>query len=486
MFHVKHLLGGVGGEAPFFCRRPKNWLFDPTEQMFDRRLDTEQMFGPNGCSITGRQNERYIERTDVRIVRSHRFRSIVSTFAPFVIVRHVRIVRTIDRLSMVASVRDVEHVCASLSSAPLLAPHSKESPDMGTLTRIDPQWIKNDGTDIVPVVTVRTCPVTIIARICEIVDTAVQTVDCDDMDHAHDVARAIAYRVLARADIERRSLHSFWHGNITTGDESRHAVAPDVHERVRASVKVRRSNSGREDREVTRHGRAYVIGRADVAPNREHSMSAERARRMLEDTPRATVGHDAISVYRATQALYGDSIPDLIGADVLAFHEFRSWDEVQSRTPLKGPGTRYRLTTVRARIGEAPTVDIGADGLTVTGLLAPSADTDHVFIGHRLIVRPVTVRDARALRARSVDDALLIRPNDDIAHILASIADSATGPYRATWTVIDEHGRETATRGALSVTARGAMSVTGIAGTRQVKARTVHGLRNALARALSL
>lgn len=380
---------------------------------------------------------------------------------------------------------------------------------MGTLSTIDPRWIAADGTD-------RGTPrplgdygtaLRALGLMAAALDAAADMHERGDIerDDIEDTARSIVGRIMTAAHREPRALHTYWHGNVTTGETSSVAPAPDVHERVRAHRRTVRTNRGETVQMVTVHGRAYVIGRTDdVRPHREHSMSAPRAAAMLDDVTRAAVGRDALDVYRATQVLYGTSIPALIGADVLTFHEFSSWDDVRARTPRRGHGTRYRLPTVRARatddvrpgerLAAADRVDIErvavpADierddrGRVVYSSGGPRVRTvtvprSVVFSGHRLIERGASYRDLRAQRARGVDDALIVRPTDDLAHVLASVAAAIEhGPYRATW----EHGTR---RGALTLSTRGAWSVTGIGNgaPRQVKARSAAALERAIAR----
>lgn len=372
------------------------------------------------------------------------------------------------------------------------------------ITAFTQEWTRADGTDRPAPNIERVSPLVVLARIATIIDTATDMADRGDIERADidDVAHAIAYRVMSRAHREARALHTLWHGDTVHGDTARHAAAPDVHERVRAHRRTVRTNRGDTVQMVTVHGRAYVIGRTDdVRPHREHSMSAAHAAHMLGDTPRAAVGRDALAVYRATQALYGDAIPALIGGDVLTFHEFGTWDETRARTPRRGHGTRYRLPTVRARAtddvrpGErlahadrvdiervtvAPDIERDDRGRVVYVSGRPRVRTVTVprsvaFAGHRLIERGTSYREARAQRARGVDDALIVRPTDDLAHVLSSVAASIERgeQYRATW----EHGTR---RGALTVSARGKYSVTGL--DERVTARTVAALARGIAR----
>ena len=379
---------------------------------------------------------------------------------------------------------------------------------MGTLATIDPRWTAADGTDRGtprPLGTDRGM-IAALSLIAAATDAAEQMaergdIERDDIEH---VARSIMVRIDSMARREVRALHPLWHGDVTTGDVARHAAAPDVHERVRARRRTVRTNRGETVQMVSVHGRAYVIGRTgDIEPNRAHSMSTDRARAMLDDVPRAAVGRDAVDVYRATQVLYGDSIPALIGADVLAFAEFGTWDETRARTPRRGWATRYRLAAVRARatddvrpgerLAAADVVDIEREhvpalierddrGRVIYCSGRPRVRTVIIprsvaFAGHRLIERGETYRDQRARRARGVDDALIVRPGDDIGHVLASVAAAIErGPYRATW----EHGTE---RGTMTVSASGTFSVSGIPnGPRQIKARSAAALERAIAR----
>lgn len=325
-----------------------------------------------------------------------------------------------------------------------------------------------------------------------------------ERDDIEDTARSIIGRIATMADREPRAFHTWWHADRVTGDEARHAAAPDVHERVRARRRKVRTNRGETVDMVSVHGRAYVIGATDgLQPRPEHSMSAARAAAMLADVPRAAVGRDAVDVYRATEVLYGRSVPALIGADVLTWAEFGAWDETRARAPRRGWSTRYRLPAPRARatddvragerLAAADRVDIERE--TVPALIerddrgrviycsgrprvrTTTVPRGEVFAGHRLIVRGLTYRDQRDQRRRGVDDALLIRDHDDPAHVLAAVLAAVdAGPYRATW---EWRGH----RGAATMSAGGAYSVTGLPGARQVKARTVGALERAAARA---
>lgn len=372
------------------------------------------------------------------------------------------------------------------------------------------QAIEDNGPD--PRYRVVTPWAVILSNLATVVDTAAGMAERGDIAHDEidDVARSICERIVTRAAREQRAVHTWWHGGHTMGEESPVTAAPDVHERVRAATRKVRTNKGATVDMVSVHGRAYVVGRLDVTPNASHAMSADRARHMLDTVPRAAIGHDAISLYRATQALYGDTVPELIGGDVLSFEEFGAWDETRAATPRRGWPTRYRLTTVRRRAADdvragellAP-CDTGTARETVpatverdntgrvTGRTLPrtrvtTVPATRAFSGHRVIVRGDTVRQSRAARARRVDDALIIRERDDIAHVLPAIVAAVDrgDSYRATWTWQRDHRDDNVT-GAVTVSPRGVFSVTGLPGTAQVKARTVDGLRAAIARSLA-
>jgi hypothetical protein len=345
-----------------------------------------------------------------------------------------------------------------------------------------------------------------LGTLAAIIDTAADIIErahmdgipLDDIGSTHDVARSICERIVKRSEREARALHTMFHGNATTGDTDKPSPVPDVMTRARARTRKVRTNSGASVDMVTLHGRAHVIGSTAVQPHREHSMSAQRATAMLDDTARTITGRDALDVYRATQALYGASIPALIGADVLAFHEWQ--DTGSSRhgeyRPVRYP-TRYRIATPRPRTGElsqprSTAVDWSAldvpswEPTTVRELLAGTGDRDTVFVGHRRITRTLSYRDHRATRARSHDEVLHIPHDADVAHVLASVASSIErgDKYRAPWYLLDEHGRVTDVAGTLTVSASQSYSVRGLpAG--QVKARTTEALARGIARALA-
>lgn len=343
--------------------------------------------------------------------------------------------------------------------------------------------------DPVPAPAPYVSPLRTLATIAACIDTAHDMcergdIDIDDLD---DTARVIAYRVMSRADRLARSAHTWWHGGATHGDESPVSPAPDHYTRVVAQRRTVRTNRGDAVDMVTVHGRAYVQGSTRCAPSPDLSMSAHRATLALDTVPRATHGADAIGVYRMTQVLYGASIPALIGADVLTFHEFRAWDETRAATPRRGWRTRTRLATVRPRTGENVHRVTFHDGQSVAALLAPSHDTAHAWRGHVHYTRPTTVRAQRAQRARPVSRAVVISAHRDLALELSTLAGSAAIGERIAWRTVDEYGADTGTHGALIIAgsaARKRYNVSGLpAPCRNL--RTVAGLASSIARAIA-
>lgn len=273
----------------------------------------------------------------------------------------------------------------------------------------------------------RTDPLAVLATIAH----------CYDATESEDDARVVAYRIMSMADREPRALHAWFHGNTTDGGESPIAPAPDPYDRVKAQTKVKRTRKGLSIREVVVHGRAYVQGATDHRDYYWHgptftghaSMSADRASRALQSVPRAVGGHDAIGIYRMTQALYGTSIPKLLGADSLTFHEWHSnigtARSTRTGTPRKVTiPSRYRLPSVSARKGETSTVEF-ADGQSVARLLSPSVVDGHAWRGHKLYVRPITVREQRAANAKPAEPTIDIPETVDVALFVAALADTA-------------------------------------------------------------
>ena len=380
---------------------------------------------------------------------------------------------------------------------------------MGYLASLD-EWTRADGTEIPWSAPERVHPLTVLALIARIVDTADEMVERGDIERTErdDVASSIAYRIWHRASIEQRALHSMFHLDETTGETDAPSRVPDVMERVRAHTRTRRTNSGRTEHLVTVHGRAYVQGATTVHPHSSHSMSAPRASAMLDETGRTITGRDALDVYRATQVLFGHDVPELLGALDVNYQEFGAWDDVRARAPMRGVSTRYRLPGARARATEnvlpgeciAP-ADIGIERDDVPALIERDAlgrvvtkvhgrtrtrtvPASHVWCGHRLIERGDTYREQRAQRARTLDESLVIRAGDDVAHVLASVA-SAVSPgdaYRARWSV-ERAPDAPELAGTLTVSASGLYSVRGIA--PRVKARTLDALERGIARAIA-
>jgi len=317
-----------------------------------------------------------------------------------------------------------------------------------------------------------------LAIMASILDTAAEIVDrahadgIDDIGDAHDVARSIAERITERATREARAVHSWFHADAPTGDEDPMPAAPDAFERVRAHRRTVRTNTGASVQMVTVHGRAFVQGDRTARPSRWSSMSAEHLTHAIATVPHAVGGLDSVSLARLTDVAFPD-VPRLIGGDVLSFEEFGAWDETRARTPRRGMPTRYRLPRVVRRNGET-----GA----AHELIAPTGDTDTVFIGHRRVMRSETVREQRAQRARRVNDSVTVNEHDDVAVRLARTVADVTAPYSVAWALIDDHGAPTGARGTVTVTGdrKRRYSATGLS-------RPVRGHRSpdALARAIA-
>jgi hypothetical protein len=246
-----------------------------------------------------------------------------------------------------------------------------------------------------------------------------------ESDDESTMLHTIHDRIVTEATRLARASHTWW--TDPHGDESPIAPAPDPYTRVQSSTVKRRSNSGQSYDQVIAHGRGYVVGSLDPAgPNRDAAMSTDRIRHALATAPRTVNGRDAIAIARLTDAIYPD-LPRLIGADTVSFEEFGSWDPVLARSPRRGHGTRYRLPTVRRRNGET-----GA----AHELIAPSASPDHVWIGHRHVLRSVTVRDHRAAnRVRPIAETVDVTPRGDesprIAETVEYLASTCAPGYRA-------------------------------------------------------
>lgn len=297
---------------------------------------------------------------------------------------------------------------------------------------------------------------------------------CYDAADNEDDARVLGYRILSMADRAPRALHTWFHADRTTGDTDQHQGAPDGYDRVKAITRTVRSRKGVTYQDVVMHGRGYVQGSAERRSATFHgptlpgrcTMSARALQHAIETAPRAVNGTDAVSLARLADVAYPD-VPRLIGADVLSFAEFGTWDPDRARTPRKGPGTRYRLPTVRARSGEIR---------EPFELLAPAADPDHVWIGHRHVRRSITVRAERAKRAKRTDLAVVVPAGLPLADgLAAAVCEVPRVPYRVTWERDDMRGTVTVTGSA----DRKRFSVTGLpVAVRNL--RTVEGLRRAI------
>ena len=362
---------------------------------------------------------------------------------------------------------------------------------MGTLSLIDPLWIKSDGTDRPYSDPTRTDPLRILATVAACYDTAdhvLETADPTDPDTLtrDDMARVLAYRVMSTADRLAREPHTWWHGGATTGDTDPVAPAPDPYARVKSDTRPTRTRKGETVDMVKRHGRSYVVGSTVGRPSAACTMSVGALAYALETAP-ATVGNgrDGIALSRLTAVAYPD-LPTLTGADTVAWEEPQTAEPVRAGQyrPVRFP-TRYRLATVRPRAGETVRRVTFHDGQTVARLLAPSADPAYVWKGHTLTRRPVTVRAARAARVKRVDRAVTVPPSRVLADALAGEAATApTVPYRVTFTATV--AGETVT-GALTLTGstdRVRYSVTGLPSPVRNYA-TVGGLRSAVDRAVA-
>jgi hypothetical protein len=264
-----------------------------------------------------------------------------------------------------------------------------------------------------------------------------------------DVALSIADRV-ARADtIAARADHSRWHGNVTTGDPSPAAPAPDPFERVRADTVRETSNRGVTVDRVTVHGRAMVGGDTVAAPSPALTMSPDRLAYAIDTAPRTALGHvDAIALARLTAVAYPD-VPDMLGGDVLTWHERPTFDDTLARQARRGWPTRYRLPTVRPRADERADMvprDTAVDWLggdvpdwspaTVARLLAPSADPSHAWRGHVLHERPATVHATRSA-PRRVDERVTVPDGAALGDALAAVV--AHVPRGAAYTAVWSH-----------------------------------------------
>ena len=247
---------------------------------------------------------------------------------------------------------------------------------------------------------------------------------------------------IVTADVrEARALHSWFHGDVTTGDEDPMPSAPDAYTRQASQTVKRRTRKGTNVDEVKRHGRGYVVGSLTERPRdwqgptlpHSASMSADRIRAALATASlTATGGHDAIMVGMLTDAIYPD-LPRLTGADTVA------WEESQGENILSS----VRALAMPARTGDAPLGKIRqtpADGYVRFDheLLAPT-DDGRVFVGHAAIIPPrETVRDRKAREtAEREADRKTLNARIPLATAVAVLATGLERGTSLTWT----HGR---------------------------------------------
>jgi len=289
------------------------------------------------------------------------------------------------------------------------------------------------------------------------------TVDRVDVGTVLDVARSLVTRI-ERAHTERAA-HTGWHGHRTTGDADPVTAAPDPYERVKARTVSETSNRGVTVQRVTVHGRGYVGGDVWAQRSPGLTMTPARLAHVIDTAPRTATGHtDGIALARITAVAYPD-VPDMLGGDVLTWHERPTYDDTMARQARRGWPVRTRLATVRARTGEtsgprstAVLVDTGDvpswEPATVTALLAPAADPAHAWRGHTLHERPETAR-ARRSTPRRVSERVTVRDADPLGAALAAVVGNVTGPYTAVWSWRGTVGTVTVTgdrRPRLSVT----------------------------------
>ena len=279
------------------------------------------------------------------------------------------------------------------------------------------------------------------------------------------VARSLVARITGEAD--RIARHSAVY-DVHTGeaDDSLPSAEPDPFERVRSTSKpTRRTRKGSPVDEVVRHGRAVVVGSTRATPNGAAAMSADHVSHVLATTPRATIGHDGLSIYRATQVIFGDAIPRLLAGDTVARAEFGTWDEVQAMTRRQSRGSNGSTriswpvrTTVNGpgawRADELPRanqfVETWSHGRIGTGSrwarvteLAAMTDDERVTIGHRPARDRSPVKVNRgAIAARTVGTVALPFTTQPVADGLTEAAATLNPGERVRVVLRDEHGRD--------------------------------------------
>lgn len=323
-------------------------------------------------------------------------------------------------------------------------------------------------------------------------------VDAADIGTVIDVARSLVDRIAQEAT---RAVRRPYIADTFTGDSPDDvSPAPDHYDRVKADTVQERSNRGVTVKRVTVHGRGYVGGSTSArdatwhGPTVPHAatMSAAALAHAIDTAPRTALGHvDGVALARLTAVAFPD-VPDMLGGDVLTWHERPTYDETLAATPRRGWPTRYRLPTVRARSGESTpdraTVVLANAGdvpewrdATVSALLAPSHRADMAWRGHVLAARPDTVRQRRAERARRTDDVVTVPDGAVLADVLAGVAAAAPcAPYRVQWSHRGRVGFVTVT----GTDRRPRYSVTGLPVAVRGQ-RSPRGIRAAVSRATS-
>lgn len=171
---------------------------------------------------------------------------------------------------------------------------------------------------------------------------------------------------------------------------------PPEYARQQSTAVQKRSNTGANYEEITRHGRGYVCGsltersRAWHGPTLPHSatMSADRIRAALETAPITASGYrDAIAIAKLTDVIYPD-LPRLIGADTIAYEETQGANVLSQVRALARP-PRVTLGKIhRTKVAEGY-VRFDHEELSPT-------DDGRVFVGHAAIIpKRETDRDRR-------------------------------------------------------------------------------------------
>jgi len=303
---------------------------------------------------------------------------------------------------------------------------------------------------------------------------SIDTGDGFDSRDVVSVARTLVARIATEADRVARAAHT-WPTQENTGEPDDHTPgsAPDGFERVRSTRKaVKRTRKGGAVAEVTRHGRAVVVGSTRRRDPNWHgpvlvghaSMSADRVAAALESAPEATTGHDGLSIYRVTEVIYGRAIPPLVGGDTVARAEFGTWDEVQAVTRRQSRGSngstriswpdRYGFGAGGGwRADERPTVNQyvrpWVEGRTGRGTRwalvtdCPTIDADgRVIIGHGSPRdRTPTEREQRAAATR-VTTTVAIPDTQPISDGLTAAAAELKPGERARIMLRDKYGRD--------------------------------------------